>query len=319
MVAEVGIPGRAPSWLPWRMLLLLWALPLAGWARWSGEGTSNHLQSIFLGRCYQFLELLSPEQRDKNCTAIWEAFRVVLDKDPCNVRPSDYDLFIELSRHTIPADKSLFWENNHLLVMSYSENTRRLMPLCDVLYGRVGDLLNWCRQTNGTGLDYQSCPTAKDCENNPVDSFWKRASIQYAMDSSGVIYVMLNGSEPTGAYPVKGFFADHEIPHLQKEKITRIEVWVMHEIGRPKEESCGEGSVKILQERLEGMGFQYSCIDDYVPVKLLMCVDHSSHPHCFLNSAAVSAQSHVLPLFTQHPTSLILPFFLALTLVVQMQ
>ena len=43
--------------------------------------------------------------RDKNCTAIWEAFKVVLDKDPCSVLPSDYDLFINLSRHSIPRDK----------------------------------------------------------------------------------------------------------------------------------------------------------------------------------------------------------------------
>lgn len=28
------------------------------------------------------------------------------------------------------------------------------------------------------GLDYQSCPTSNDCENNPVDSYWKSASIQ---------------------------------------------------------------------------------------------------------------------------------------------
>lgn len=197
--------------------------------------------------------------------------------------------------------------------MSYSENARRLMPLCDVLYGRVGDFMSWCRQANGTGLDYQSCPTAEDCENNPVDSYWKRASIQYARDSSGVIYVMLNGSEPTGAYPVKGYFADYEIPYFQKEKITRFEVWVMHDIGKDKVESCGEGSVKILQERLEGMGFQYSCIDDYRPVKLLMCVDHSSHPDCVLNSAAAPAQGQTLPLSAQRPASLVLPLILALT------
>jgi len=30
---------------------------------------------------------------------------VVLDKDPCSVLPSDYDLFINLSRHAIPRDK----------------------------------------------------------------------------------------------------------------------------------------------------------------------------------------------------------------------
>ncbi|XP_066240926.1 ADP-ribosyl cyclase/cyclic ADP-ribose hydrolase 2 [Saccopteryx leptura] len=270
------------------LLLLLPPPPLlrsgAACAQWSGEGTTQHLQSIFLGRCAEYLELLSPQLRDKNCTAIWEAFQGALEKDPCSVVPSDYDRFITLSRHAIPRDKSLFWENNQLLVTSYADNARRFMPVNDVLYGRVGDLLSWCRQKNASELDYQSCPTSADCEDNAVDSFWKRASTQYAKDSSGVVQVMLNGSEPTGAYPVKGFFADFEVPYFQRGKITRVEIWVMHEIGGPTLESCGEGSVKILEERLKTMGFQYTCINDHLPVKLLKCVDHSAHPDCALNS-----------------------------------
>ncbi|XP_007948275.1 ADP-ribosyl cyclase/cyclic ADP-ribose hydrolase 2 [Orycteropus afer afer] len=110
--------------------------------------------------------------RDKNCTAIWEAFSVVLDKDPCSVLPSDYDLFINLSWHSIPRDKV-----------------------------------------------------------TPQTSF---------------------------------FFADYEIPYFQKKKITRFEIWVMHEIGGPN-----------------------------VPVKLLKCVDHSTHPDCALNSAATSTQREI--------------------------
>ncbi|KAM5271700.1 ADP-ribosyl cyclase/cyclic ADP-ribose hydrolase 2 [Ctenodactylus gundi] len=308
----MAAPGRR-SWrlrpLPWLPLLL--AAGAAG-AQWSGEGTSRHLQSIVLGRCAEYVALLSPTPGGKNCTAIWEAFKVVLDKDPCSVFPSDYDLFINLSWHSIPRDKSLFWENNHLLVTSYAENTRRFMPLCDVLYGRVGDFLSWCRQENASGLDYQSCPTSEDCENNPVDSYWKRASIQYSRDSSGVIYVMLNGSEPTGAYPVKGFFADYEIPYFQKDKITRIEIWVMHEIGGPNVESCGEGSVKILEDRLEAMGFQHSCINDHLPVKLLKCVDHSTHPDCALNSAAPSTRRGASLSYTEQSASLIVPLLVAL-------
>uniref|UniRef100_A0A8C5KYW9 ADP-ribosyl cyclase/cyclic ADP-ribose hydrolase n=1 Tax=Jaculus jaculus TaxID=51337 RepID=A0A8C5KYW9_JACJA len=285
MAAE-GCTG--PSWLQQLGLLLL--LARCG-ARWSGPGTSLHLETIFLGRCAEYSTLLSLQT--KNCTSIWEAFKVVLGKDPCSVFPSDYDLFINLSRHSIPREKSLFWENNHLLVTSYADNTRRFLPLSDVLYGRVGDFLTWCRQENASGLDYQSCPTSEDCENNAVDSYWKRASMQYSRDSSGVIYVMLNGSETTGAYPVKGFFADFEIPYFQKDKITRIEIWVMHEIGGPNIESCGEGSVKILEDRLEAMGFQYSCINNYLPVKHLKCVDYSMHPDCALNVMALSSQAKV--------------------------
>lgn len=304
--------GRATWWLLWLLLLLLLDAGVAG-AQWHGEGTSPNLESIFLGRCDEYSsQLLSPEEREKNCTAIWEAFKVVLDKDPCSVLPSDYDLFINLSKHALPRDKSLFWENNHLLVMSFSEKARRLMPLCDVLYGRVGDFLSWCRQKNASGLDYESCPSSEDCENNPVDSYWKRASIQYSTDSSGVIYVMLNGSEPKGAFPVKGFFADFEIPYLQKDKITRIEIWVMHDIGLPKVESCGEGTVKILEDRLKALGFQYSCVNDYLPVKLLMCVDHSSHPDCALNSAAVSARRGISSLPADQSVTLLAVTLLAL-------
>ena len=79
------------------------------------------------------------------------------------------------------------------------------------------------------------------------------------------------------------FFADFEVPYFQKGKITRIGIWVMHEIEGPNPESCGEGSVKILEERLKEMGFRYSCINsDHLPVKLLKCVDHSTHADCVL-------------------------------------
>lgn len=27
-----------------------------------------------------------------------------------------------------------------------------------------------------TGLDYESCPTMEECENNAVESFWRKAS-----------------------------------------------------------------------------------------------------------------------------------------------
>ncbi|XP_059237188.1 ADP-ribosyl cyclase/cyclic ADP-ribose hydrolase 2 [Mustela nigripes] len=303
--------GLTPS-----LLLQLLVVAGAAGARWRGQGTTPHLQSIILGRCAEYDAQVNPDPRGRNCTAIWEAFKVVLVKDPCSVLPSDYDRFIDLSRHSIPRDKSLFWENNHLLVTSYSENGLRFLPLCSVLYGRIGDFLSWCRQENASGLDYQSCPTSEDCENNAVDSFWKRASMQYARESSGVISVMLNGSEPSGAYPVKGFFADFEIPYLQKDKITRIEIWVMHEIGKPKVESCGEGTVKILEERLKKMGFQYSCINDHLPVKLLKCVDHSTHPDCVLNSAAASRE--IPPLWAEHGASHIVPFLVALASAVHM-
>uniref|UniRef100_A0A8C0G043 ADP-ribosyl cyclase/cyclic ADP-ribose hydrolase n=1 Tax=Chelonoidis abingdonii TaxID=106734 RepID=A0A8C0G043_CHEAB len=147
----------------------------------------------------------------------------------------------------------------------YSDRTRRYLPLCDTLIGSFGDFLNWCGQANDTGFNYDSCPNTEECENNAVESFWKIASITYAKQSSGVIYVMLNGSAIGGAYPVKGFFADYEVPNFQKDRIARIEIWVMDDIGGPDLDSCGRGSVQILEERLKTMGYDITCIDNYKP------------------------------------------------------
>lgn len=105
---------------------------------------------------------------------------------------------------------------------------------------------------------------------------------------------------------------DYEIPNLQKEKITRIEIWVMHEIGGPNVESCGEGTMKVLEKRLKDMGFQYSCITDYRPVKLLQCVDHSTHPDCALHSAAATTQRKAPSLYAEQSAVLIIPLLLVL-------
>ncbi|XP_025034204.1 ADP-ribosyl cyclase/cyclic ADP-ribose hydrolase 2 isoform X3 [Pelodiscus sinensis] len=253
--------------------------------KWKGEGTTPNLESIVIGRCYEYIRLVNPNVGEKNCTEIWEAFKnAFINKDPCNILPSDYELFINLSVHTIPPNKALFWENNHLLVTSYSDKSRRYMPLCDTLIASFGDFLNWCGQANDTGFDYDSCPMTEECENNAVESFWRIASITYAKQSSGVIYVMLNGSAIGGAYPVKGFFADYELPNLQKDRISRIEIWVMDDIGGPDLDSCGKGSVQILEERLKTMGYDITCIDNYKSVLLLKCLDYPYHSDCSIFS-----------------------------------
>ncbi|XP_048704786.1 ADP-ribosyl cyclase/cyclic ADP-ribose hydrolase 2 isoform X2 [Caretta caretta] len=231
-----------------------------GKKKWKGEGTTPNLESIVIGRCYEYIRIVNPSVGEKNCTKIWEAFKkAFMNKDPCNILPSDYELFINLSLHTIPPNKSLFWENNHLLVTSYSDRTRRYMPLCDTLIGSFGDFLNWCGQANDTGFNYDSCPTTEECENNAVETFWKIASITYAKQSSGAIYVMLNGSAIGGAYPVKG-------------------------------DSCGRGSVQILEERLKTMGYDITCVDNYKSVLLLKCLDYLNHPDCSIVSSAPSTQ-----------------------------
>uniref|UniRef100_A0A8B9VI20 ADP-ribosyl cyclase/cyclic ADP-ribose hydrolase n=1 Tax=Anas zonorhyncha TaxID=75864 RepID=A0A8B9VI20_9AVES len=253
--------------------------------KWKGEGTTQNLESIFIGRCYDYIRIVNPAVGEKNCLELWEAFRnAFINKHPCNILPKDYELFIKLAFHTIPANKSLFWENNQLLVKSFTSGARRYMSLSDALFGFVADFLIWCGQANSTGLDYESCPTMEECENNAVDSFWRMASITYAQHSSGVIHVLLNGSAEGGAYPVKGFFADYEIPNLQKDKISKIVIWVVDDIQGPDRDSCGKNTVKILEDRLKALGYDVTCTDNYKPVLFLLCVDYPDDSNCILSS-----------------------------------
>ncbi|KAG8453522.1 hypothetical protein GDO86_000231, partial [Hymenochirus boettgeri] len=171
--------------------------------QWNGKGTTPNLQSIVLGRCHDYTEIVNPSVGKKNCSEIWEAFlKAFVSKDPCSILPADYELYINLTFHDIPSSKSLFWENNKLLVHRYSDKTKRFMPLGDTLTGWLVDTLNWCGLASNPGLDYGSCPTTTDCENNPQESFWRIASVNYARHSSGDVQIMLNGSTPGGAFPV---------------------------------------------------------------------------------------------------------------------
>uniref|UniRef100_A0A8C3JNJ5 ADP-ribosyl cyclase/cyclic ADP-ribose hydrolase n=1 Tax=Calidris pygmaea TaxID=425635 RepID=A0A8C3JNJ5_9CHAR len=222
---------------------------------------------------------------------MWEAFKnAFINKDPCNILPKDYELFINLSLHTIPPNKSLFWENNQLLVNTFAGRGRRYMSLGDTLFGFFGDFLNWCGQAGSTELDYESCPTTEECENNAVESFWRMASITYAQQSSGVIHVLLNGSSVGGAYPEPGFFADYEIPNLQKDKISQIVIWVVDDIKGPDRDSCGTHTVKKLENRLKTLGYDVTCTDNYKSVMFLLCLDYPDDSQCTLSSSAAAAQ-----------------------------
>ncbi|XP_068123735.1 ADP-ribosyl cyclase/cyclic ADP-ribose hydrolase 2 [Hyperolius riggenbachi] len=256
--------------------------------KWKGPGTTPNLENIIIGRCYDYIETVNPSVGEKNCSAIWDAFKsAFVSKDPCSVLPSDYELYINLTLHDIPSDKTLFWENNKALVHRYSDRTKRYTPLGDTLIGWLADNLYFCGSTNGSGIEYDSCPTTAECEHNAEESFWRMASVTYAKHSSGEIQILLNGSTPGGAFPRPSFLADYEIPNFQKDKVTQINIWVMDEIGGANVDSCGKHSVAILESLLKSKGFPYQCTDNYRAIRILQCVDFPDHPSCTASDDSV--------------------------------
>ncbi|KFQ43004.1 ADP-ribosyl cyclase 2, partial [Nestor notabilis] len=59
------------------------------------------------------------------------------------------------------------------------------------------------------------------------------------------------------------FFADYEIPNLQKDKISQIAIWVVDDIGGPDTDSCGTHTVEKLENRLKTLGYDVTCTDNY--------------------------------------------------------
>ena len=83
------------------------------------SGTTNRLEDIFKGRCYEFLNV---KHRDKcqfinrtyDCDKIWMAFSLaVLGKNPCDVKISDFSDYLSQTFHEIPANTNLFWSGTY--------------------------------------------------------------------------------------------------------------------------------------------------------------------------------------------------------------
>lgn len=81
--------------------------------KWKGEGTTKNLENIVIGRCYDYIRIVNPAVGEKNCSQLWEAFKnAFINKDPCSILPKDYELFINLSLHTIPPNKVIIFYVN---------------------------------------------------------------------------------------------------------------------------------------------------------------------------------------------------------------
>ncbi|XP_072262982.1 ADP-ribosyl cyclase/cyclic ADP-ribose hydrolase 2 [Pyxicephalus adspersus] len=254
--------------------------------KWLGPGTTPNLEDIVIGRCYDYIATVNPSVGARNCSAIWAAFRsAFLSKDPCSVFPSDFELFINLTHHDIPANKSLFWENNKSLVKKYTDTTNRYMALGDTLPGWIGDNMQFCGSVIGTD----------------------KKEFGYAKKSSGEIQILLNGSTPGGAFPVPSFLSDFEIPNFQRDKVTKINIWVVDEIGGVDVDSCGNNSIAILESLLTSKQFPYECVDNYRPVRILQCVDFPHHADCTTNRSAFTTSSWMIMMTLTFFTLIIVP------------
>ncbi|KAL8207593.1 UNVERIFIED_CONTAM: hypothetical protein K2H54_059500, partial [Gekko kuhli] len=77
-------------------------------------------------------------------------------------------------------------------------------------------------------------------------------------------------------------FGSIEILHLNPEKVSTVEVWLMHDIEGTQSESCGGPSIKMLTSILESRNISITCKENHRPVQLLQCASSPDHNACRL-------------------------------------
>lgn len=86
-----------------------------------GGGTTNEIEAIVKGKCQYFINVLEKDNCDIqkanfNCDSIWKEFsQAIVNKDPCQVTIESFDRLIEITRHPIKKDSSLFWSGTYKL------------------------------------------------------------------------------------------------------------------------------------------------------------------------------------------------------------
>ncbi|XP_058891534.1 ADP-ribosyl cyclase/cyclic ADP-ribose hydrolase 1-like isoform X2 [Acipenser ruthenus] len=242
-------------------------------------GTTKNLQEIVIGRCYNYIRTINPSIGN-DCNDIWLRFLdAFLGKDPCDVPVRDYDQLFSTVQQTIPCNKVLLWSKTRDIVQSYSAVTHRFMTLDDTFIGYLFNALTWCGEKSKRELDYNSCPDWSTCENQPVASFWKKASEYFAESACGDVTVMLNGSI-YNAFSNTSMLRSVEVQHLDPRKVNQVDIMVINSLRGPIRESCNSGSIVELIQILKHQGFRWTCTDNDKSLIILQCVRDPNHPSC---------------------------------------
>ncbi|XP_022779187.1 ADP-ribosyl cyclase/cyclic ADP-ribose hydrolase-like isoform X2 [Stylophora pistillata] len=277
--------------------IALWLLVvLASLHSTSSLGSDRHLKEIVLGRCWDFQRQKVYAVNAKNCSQLWETFsKAFAYKDPCATNFSDYEPFFdEVGMDIVKMNKSLFWSGTYKEAHMYSDFDFRLTTLEDTMAGWMMNNLTWCGSQNKSsdGINYTSCPS---CDDWP---FWGLASKRFAEKANGIVRVLVNGSRSINgtpaAYSKKSFFGRLELPNLNKSKVIKLLILVVHNIGGPVLEVCGNGSIKEMENDAKKRGIQTTCHDNPAEIQHLLCADFPNSRECqFLASGARNATKSV--------------------------
>ncbi|XP_022102056.1 ADP-ribosyl cyclase/cyclic ADP-ribose hydrolase-like [Acanthaster planci] len=261
----------------------------------AGTGTTLNLTEIVVGRCWDYQRVTGMEkgkpdsQVDCDNTA-WPAFvKAFAYKDPCSTPDDAFRDFILTMTVNLPMDGTIFWSGTKYLAMMYSMLSGGTMFSLETTFlGYTVDGLTWCGATTGgqQGINYHHCPPFADpsCESSVSKVFWGAASMAFAKQARGRVTVLLNGSDPGGAFRNNSFFATIELPNLKTSAVDLVNIIVVHDLDGQVVDTCDTGTVKTLKNRIAHRGLKWTCQDDPRLARLILCTENLDNEKCSLAS-----------------------------------
>jgi len=271
-------------------------------------GTTLTIEQIIKGRCYDqagtntYLKTFSWD-----CESIYNNFTsAYIGKDPNNITQLDFQPFLKLGLHQIPANKSMFWTGsssvtynpnsipNRDIVHEYSYFGYRYWTLEDTMWGSMINGLSFC----GASLEWQGANNSifnfSTCQNygtaGSSSNFWNAASQQFAQQARGDVYMLgyannrriyRTGNDPDYPGESPSVFASVEIYNLNAAQITTFTALILPNPQYPLEK-CGSGSVGEMQKDLSLIAGipqeNVKCVDNPDAVRHQVCVDDWNTP-----------------------------------------
>lgn len=270
----------------------------------SFESATENLREIVIGACTIYQQNVNQPvfctEGFRNCSEIWEAFLDAFAYQPkCNVSDERFDKFMQLTDHSIPRDKSLFWENVYPFVLRFANSGQRYFALSDTLPGYIGNGPQWCSDPNepmGMSPPGTVCPSwgiLPDCPQSAQRAFWIAASKNFGRRASGEIFILLNATfDPIFAND--SYNALYELPYLQEKIVTRTTVLLINEKPTKGRTKCDDPSLDTIVFKLKERDIEYVCIENRRDVVEAFCFDYPTSEMCKILDEKISSSSSSL-------------------------
>ena len=89
-------------------------------------------------------------------------------------------------------------------------------------------------------------------------AFWAQFSIEFAQSAQGTAFFLGYGEKRNGTFQMTSFFSRYELPNLNPPRVTEVVVMV---VTNGTGDSCGNGTLVTLQERIRKQNLKFSCYD----------------------------------------------------------